>query len=133
MFVIYWYVQESLARIQTRKFLPLMYQLAARLGTKSYKNNDFQRTLNEVCGLLRSLLYIFGLYVFFVCFFGIFFVCLFVSFLAGRFLFVCFFVCSFVCIDVSFLSLFVCLIILFLFCLFGWFVVLFVGHLLNKW
>lgn len=35
-------------KIQSRKFLPLMYQLAARLGTKSHHNRLFQGTLNEV-------------------------------------------------------------------------------------
>lgn len=35
-------------KIQSRKFLPLMYQLAARLGTKSHDNRLFQGILNEV-------------------------------------------------------------------------------------
>lgn len=35
-------------KIQSRKFLPLMYQLAARLGTKSHDNPLFQGILNEV-------------------------------------------------------------------------------------
>lgn len=41
-----------MTKIESRKCLPLMYQLAARLGTKSHDNPLFQSTLNEVCSLL---------------------------------------------------------------------------------
>ena len=41
-----------MTKIESRKCLPLMYQLAARLGTKSHDNPLFQATLNEVCSLL---------------------------------------------------------------------------------
>jgi len=41
-------LQGGLMKIQSRKFLPLMYQLAARLGTKSHDNRLFQEILNEV-------------------------------------------------------------------------------------
>ncbi|XP_074626555.1 serine-protein kinase ATM-like isoform X2 [Acropora palmata] len=41
-------IKEGLTKIQSRKCLPLMYQLAARLGTKSHDNPFFQATLNEV-------------------------------------------------------------------------------------
>ena len=49
-------LQDSLYKIHSRKFLPLMYQLAARLGTRSHQNELFQTTLNEVdATLLLSL------------------------------------------------------------------------------
>ena len=41
-------LQEGLTKIESRKCLPLMYQLAARLGTKAHDNPLFQGTLNEV-------------------------------------------------------------------------------------
>lgn len=41
-------VKRGLMKIQSRKFLPLMYQLAARLGTKSHDNRLFQGILNEL-------------------------------------------------------------------------------------
>lgn len=41
-------IKEGLTKIESRKCLPLMYQLAARLGTKSLDNPLFQATLNEV-------------------------------------------------------------------------------------
>ena len=41
-----------MTKIESRKCLPLMYQLAARLGTKSHDNPLFQATLNEARSLL---------------------------------------------------------------------------------
>jgi len=41
-------IKGGLMKIQSRKFLPLMYQLAARLGTKSHDNRLFQEILNEL-------------------------------------------------------------------------------------
>ncbi|CAH3032263.1 unnamed protein product [Porites lobata] len=41
-------IKEGVTKIESRKCLPLMYQLAARLGTKSHDNPLFQSTLNEL-------------------------------------------------------------------------------------
>ncbi|EDO36404.1 predicted protein [Nematostella vectensis] len=41
-------MKDSISRIQSRKFLPLMYQLAARLGMRSSQDDAFQATLGQL-------------------------------------------------------------------------------------
>eukprot|EP00058_Branchiostoma_floridae_P018809 XP_002604298.1 hypothetical protein BRAFLDRAFT_88587 [Branchiostoma floridae] len=44
--------KENFPKLESRKFLPLIYQLAARMGTKSQGSPDFQSTLLQVDSML---------------------------------------------------------------------------------
>jgi len=41
-------VQESIAIVESRKFLPLLYQLAARVSKTALESDLFQQVLQEV-------------------------------------------------------------------------------------
>ena len=41
-------MQESVSVVESRKFLPLLYQLAARMSKKALEGDPFQQVLQEV-------------------------------------------------------------------------------------
>jgi len=45
-------MQEGASQLQSRKFLPLMYQLAARMSARTLASDPFQQTLQQVCARL---------------------------------------------------------------------------------
>ena len=53
--IVYFYfelwtlTQEGASQLQSRKFLPLMYQLAARMSARTLATDLFQQTLQQVC------------------------------------------------------------------------------------
>lgn len=42
-------VSEGVALLESRKFLPLMYQLAARMSAQTTPTDPFQQILQQVC------------------------------------------------------------------------------------
>ena len=48
--------QEGASQLQSRKFLPLMYQLAARMSARTLATDLFQQTLQQVCVYIYACL-----------------------------------------------------------------------------
>ena len=48
-------IQEGASQLEKSKFIPLMYQLAARMSSKSPANDTFQEVLQEVSIVLEPL------------------------------------------------------------------------------
>ena len=45
-------MQDALSKVETRKFLPLLYQLAARISERALDSDPFQQKLQEVSTII---------------------------------------------------------------------------------